>query len=555
MSLDFTKVVYVDGETVIAADNLNDIQDAILDLDSALAGKVNSSAVGAASGVASLDITGKVPSSQLPPSSGSLPITGGTMSGEINMGSNKITGLANGTNASDAVNKGQLDAAILGALVPSGSVGFASLPSLTAANLNHVYNVTDAFTTTADFLEGTGKNYPAGTNVAIINTGTAENPVYKYDVYGSFVDLSAYRTSTAQDLIDAGKADKVQNATNGNFAALDANGNPTDSGHKNSDYVASGLGITGASVGDLVRISAVSNGKPTAFTKAPLNEIKCNRNLLDNWYFVGGGSQLGYGVFPVNQRGQTSYPNSGYFIDRWMHALLSATIVAQYVTIANTTASPHAFSQPLNSTSAIKGKTVTLSFLTDTALVSATISLPAATSTDWTDGQIHIYGDTATYFGSIRLSLVNGALSVFVIVNANTNVNFLAAKVEIGSTQTLAHQENGAWVLNEVPDYATELAKCQAYLLPISALSRTRTNIVLDNVLGFDVPVPVTMAKTPAIVGTLRVSTLTGSFVTGFTFDVGGISDNAVRIRASKTSHGLTDGFIDSDAVWYLSAE
>ena len=33
MSLDFTKVTYVDGETVIGADNLNDIQDAILALD------------------------------------------------------------------------------------------------------------------------------------------------------------------------------------------------------------------------------------------------------------------------------------------------------------------------------------------------------------------------------------------------------------------------------------------------------------------------------------------------------------------------------------------
>ena len=32
MSLDFEKVTYVDDETVIGADNLNDIQDAILDL-------------------------------------------------------------------------------------------------------------------------------------------------------------------------------------------------------------------------------------------------------------------------------------------------------------------------------------------------------------------------------------------------------------------------------------------------------------------------------------------------------------------------------------------
>lgn len=34
MSLDFEKVTYVDGETVIGADNLNDIQDALLGLDS-----------------------------------------------------------------------------------------------------------------------------------------------------------------------------------------------------------------------------------------------------------------------------------------------------------------------------------------------------------------------------------------------------------------------------------------------------------------------------------------------------------------------------------------
>ena len=37
----------------------------------------------------------------------------------------------------------------------------------------------------------------------------------------------------------SGKADKVTSATNGNFAALDSNGNLTDSGHKHSDYLTS----------------------------------------------------------------------------------------------------------------------------------------------------------------------------------------------------------------------------------------------------------------------------------------------------------------------------
>ena len=39
-----------------------------------------------------------------------LPLAGGTMSGAIAMGSNKITGLTSGTASGDAVNKGQLDA-------------------------------------------------------------------------------------------------------------------------------------------------------------------------------------------------------------------------------------------------------------------------------------------------------------------------------------------------------------------------------------------------------------------------------------------------------------
>lgn len=47
---------------------------------------------------------------------------------------------------------------------------------------------------------------------------------------------SGYLTSH-QDI--TGKADKVSSPTTGNFAALDANGNLTDSGHKHSDYLTS----------------------------------------------------------------------------------------------------------------------------------------------------------------------------------------------------------------------------------------------------------------------------------------------------------------------------
>lgn len=125
-----------------------------------------------------------------------LPLAGGTMTGDIAMGNKKISGLPTPTTDSEAATKGYVDTVAVGALKPSGSVAFANLPALAATNLNKLYNVTDAFTTTADFIEGAGKYYPAGTNVAIINTGTDQAPVYKYDAMTGVVDLSSYPTKT-----------------------------------------------------------------------------------------------------------------------------------------------------------------------------------------------------------------------------------------------------------------------------------------------------------------------------------------------------------------------
>ena len=55
----------------------------------------------------------------------------------------------------------------------------------------------------------------------------------------------------AADLADgvipdiSGKADKDDNAVEGNFAAFDENGNPVDSGHKHSDYITEHQDISG----------------------------------------------------------------------------------------------------------------------------------------------------------------------------------------------------------------------------------------------------------------------------------------------------------------------
>ena len=43
------------------------------------------------------------------------------------------------------------------------------------------------------------------------------------------------------------------------------------------------------------------------------------------------------------------------------------------------------------------------------------------------------------------------------------SAKILAAKLELGPTQSLAHQENGVWVMNAVPEYGEQLRRCQRY--------------------------------------------------------------------------------------------
>ena len=103
--------------------------------------------------------------------------------------------LADKANSADVYTKQQTDdkisAAISSVYKPAGSTTFAALPAPAANVLGNVYNVTDAVTTTDGFVEGAGKSYPAGTNVAVVLVGEE----YKYDVLSGMVDLSNYSTT------------------------------------------------------------------------------------------------------------------------------------------------------------------------------------------------------------------------------------------------------------------------------------------------------------------------------------------------------------------------
>ena len=198
---------------------------------------------------------------------------------------------------------------------------------------------------------------------------------------------------------------------------------------------------------------------------------KADRNLLRNWYFPGGGT--GAGIFPVNTRGQASYAG-GYCCDGWYgRGSLPVSLTAGGVQITATAGTLRGFTQSVDSREALVGKKVTASILLD-----------GWTFTSDSDGfpKFGLFAGDRVYqwtldvisksitgaglwsvTGTIPDTILNYSKLNFALhLNSNGgSTTIVAAKLELGDEQTLAHQENGVWVLNEIPNYEEELIKCQ----------------------------------------------------------------------------------------------
>lgn len=104
----------------------------------------------------------------------------------------KVSGLQTADQVQAAISS-----AITGVYTPKGSITFASLPTAAAGNKGWVYNVSDAFTTTAAFVEGAGHSYGAGTNVVCVDDGSGS---YKWDVLAGTIDLTELTADEVQTL-------------------------------------------------------------------------------------------------------------------------------------------------------------------------------------------------------------------------------------------------------------------------------------------------------------------------------------------------------------------
>ena len=295
----------------------------------------------------------------------------------------------------------------------------------------------------------------------------------------------------------------------------------------------------------------------------------CNRNLLDNWYFGA----------PVNQRGKTTYSGTGYGIDRWKAEAVTpnvTTIKDGYIELSQNALISEILEEPYS----LCGKQVTVSALTTTGLCSATATVPSkeelsAITTDETIGVSYFaVNGNSTGYVCLQHSKKH-TTKVMLRAYSGYTVGVIAVKLEMGSQQTLAHQEDGAWVLNEIPDYGEELTKCMRYLQIISTPYDTSGNGVAigyaNNTVDLWVPIPLAVpmriSPTPTIptggVSLFKVGKTSGSpkDVTGATGGWAMQTGGACSMRSLIfTSSGLTAGetyalFMRQGAQIVLSAE
>lgn len=248
-------------------------------------------------------------------------------------------------------------------------------------------------------------------------------------------------------------------------------------------------------------------------------------NLLDNWYFGN----------PVNQRGQTEY-TSNYTIDRWwLQADTSLNVVDGGVNVIGKWDIEQFFEK------ALPNGTYTLSLLYKDKTGSDPLRLIAANRSSGDVAQ-KVTNDAS---GLLSVTFTSGNCDKVLAGFAGSTDNvatFVAIKLELGDTQTLAHKENGVWVLNEIPDYGEQLRRCQRYLF--SARGTTNYVCVGSGYISVDgteaiivVPTPVSLRATPVCMvnGILHVDTSYGEGVTGNNVSLLNVGNGSVGIRMKIT--------------------
>lgn len=233
--------------------------------------------------------------------------------------------------------------------------------------------------------------------------------------------------------------------------------------------------------GDTIPVSAEDSTLISeALTKIPTTSGGgVNPNLLDNWYFGR----------PVNQRGQTEYSAERYTVDRWKLDVGGAVTLEDGCICLKKSGTY--WGQYFADFDQFIGMTLTGSvLLSDGTLRTGSFVYNGLVN----QAQNFFSSELSFYVMKLSNSQTQCEINSFV-----DNVKIKAAKLELGDTQTLAHKENGVWVLNEIPDFGEQLRRCQRFAID----DRYHTTVGQLNYVGdtyyISVQFPCVMRTTPVI--------------------------------------------------------
>ena len=277
------------------------------------------------------------------------------------------------------------------------------------------------------------------------------------------------------------------------------------------------------------------------------NKYYTNPNLLDNWYFPDPVNQRNGYIIPAgteyndlswNHAGTTDkayrvvgysgqdplitidgtnyivgvaaqvpgYCTSGYTVDRWWLGFNSENSSLQpsnggVIYNAGTGGNYDNFSQPYLKDNCIVGQLYTISFLVDN------FQNVRQVFNDQTGSNFNITDNLISYTFSYN-SIPDNNPAIGIQFKQGTSTLIRAAKLELGDHQTLAHKEGDTWVLNEIPDFGEQLARCQRHAFsPLYEAYATAVicNLFISRVekgIAFgEVTLPVSMRSKPVFSG------------------------------------------------------
>lgn len=258
--------------------------------------------------------------------------------------------------------------------------------------------------------------------------------------------------------------------------------------------------------GDTIPVSATD---PTPISEAlTTSGGGVNPNLLDNWFFGR----------PVNQRGQTEWASSASAyvpcVDRWNwwgQYVAGSTLKLlddglQLIGEPNVAGLYQYISQKIEKDRLLIGAAVTLSVLVKSESDASIILSIDGENYTIVAVQANVW-ELITY--TFNAPSVEQTYNISIQRNtAGTTFTVKAAKLELGDTQTLAHKENGAWVLNEIPDFGEQLRRCQRHAFsPLYEAYATAiicnlfVSSVANGVAFGEVTLPVSMRNKPVFSG------------------------------------------------------